>query len=350
MLYTTCTDCRTSYKITVDELHQADGQVRCGRCRTIFSAFDELTDCPPQAAAEVRSRSAAEAGADSDEARAESVDEDYADYDDEDHDDTLDGADEPSEAEWEPATDEVLEDAELDSEQLAASESREDISDLEFQRESLSAGLGVEELGDTDAVTEPGHEIAPLPSPWMLASESEPDSKRRGYWPLAALLAAFLLGGQAIHHYREQLAQIPFLGSALQDLYATLGSPLPVGWDPEQIDIVNWETTTAPSSDTQNRLRFTAGIVNRGRSAQPMPLVYLKLTDRWEQPIGSRYFSPNEYLVNATPASGMLEPDSIADIRLELLDPGPGAYGFEVDVCVEVTDDVLRCKSDRVFE
>ncbi len=81
-----------------------------------------------------------------------------------------------------------------------------------------------------------------------------------------------------------------------------------------------------------------------------MPLIYLELTDRWEQTIGSRYFEPGEYLADRASSTRVLEPESVADIRLELLDPGPGAYGFEVDLCVEVSDQTLRCKSDRVFQ
>jgi predicted Zn finger-like uncharacterized protein len=50
MLFTRCPDCQTTFRITTEALHKADGQVRCGRCSSIFNAYADLrenVDEPP---------------------------------------------------------------------------------------------------------------------------------------------------------------------------------------------------------------------------------------------------------------------------------------------------------------
>ena len=44
MLFTRCPDCETTFRITDDALKKANGQVRCGRCASVFNAYAELHD------------------------------------------------------------------------------------------------------------------------------------------------------------------------------------------------------------------------------------------------------------------------------------------------------------------
>ncbi len=48
MLFTRCPACQTTFRITVDVLRKADGEVRCGRCDSIFHAFDGLPKRQPE--------------------------------------------------------------------------------------------------------------------------------------------------------------------------------------------------------------------------------------------------------------------------------------------------------------
>lgn len=47
MLYTRCPACTTTFRITADALGEAGGQVRCGRCATIFNAHLAEPDVEP---------------------------------------------------------------------------------------------------------------------------------------------------------------------------------------------------------------------------------------------------------------------------------------------------------------
>lgn len=48
MLFTRCPACQTTFRITADELRKADGEVRCGRCDSVFHAFDGLPERLPE--------------------------------------------------------------------------------------------------------------------------------------------------------------------------------------------------------------------------------------------------------------------------------------------------------------
>src|SRR5687767_8044323 len=44
MLFTRCPNCETTFRITDETLKKANGQVRCGRCASVFNAYAELHD------------------------------------------------------------------------------------------------------------------------------------------------------------------------------------------------------------------------------------------------------------------------------------------------------------------
>ena len=44
MLFTRCPECETTFRVTDETLKKANGQVRCGRCASVFNAYAELHD------------------------------------------------------------------------------------------------------------------------------------------------------------------------------------------------------------------------------------------------------------------------------------------------------------------
>ncbi len=44
MLFTRCPECETTFRVTDETLKKASGQVRCGRCASVFNAYAELHD------------------------------------------------------------------------------------------------------------------------------------------------------------------------------------------------------------------------------------------------------------------------------------------------------------------
>jgi hypothetical protein len=44
-----------------------------------------------------------------------------------------------------------------------------------------------------------------------------------------------------------------------------------------------------------------------------------------------------------------MAPGETTRAEMEVVDPGPDAYGFELDVCIEVEAFLVTCGTDEVF-
>jgi predicted Zn finger-like uncharacterized protein len=334
MLYTRCPNCRTTFRITVETLHKADGQARCGRCACVFNAFEQLLEeVPPQdrllpaeppVSDPVVREAASEAQDDAYGSGAAGDDLDDGDIDP----DTIDSS-------QQRARSAAPERAAVD--QPSPHATRQPPADTDEGRSQR----------DTDEAFESSEIIAP----WSIVAPADSSVKSVTLWRVAVLIAVLALPTQAVHHFRADLVRSELVGPRLQSIYTSVGRPIQPAWDPNEYNIVRWETTAEPSSDGQpDSLLFTATIANRSDSSAAYPIVQLTLTNRWQEIVGSRYFQPEEYLSAEESRPSLMPPGARAEARLALVDPGPDAYGFEVDVCVEVEEEQLSCKADRVFE
>jgi hypothetical protein len=184
-----------------------------------------------------------------------------------------------------------------------------------------------------------------VPTNWSL--EAPEPRRRRGVWMAGSALAFAVLAAQGVHHYRAELVSAPAVGSLVKITYEMLGAAVVPHWDIHQYEILDWIATAEPNTRGKGSLRITARIKNRGPQYQPYPSVKLRLKDRWEEALGSRVFSPAEYL--AAPPRKLMAPGETTRAEFDVVDPGQDAYGFELDVCIEVETDVLSCGSDKVF-
>jgi predicted Zn finger-like uncharacterized protein len=353
MLLTRCPDCDTTFRVTEDTLRKANGQVRCGRCASVFNAYAELHDpaaksfeaepapTPPPAAprpqATVTPRPSAPAE------RATSTER----------------AAPPPVAS--PAPAEPTATPHEAAEPIGTDFVADVVAELKASSLEADAGGGDSEpdATRTDAELISANEVeqvlataAPPSSsaePWpALRSEAvrEPASR---WWGVAAMLALLALGAQAIHHFRSAVAGNATFGPWIQQAYAALGVQLTPAWDVRQYEILDWVATAEPSARGLGSLKITARIQNHGPLQQPYPAVKLRLKDRWEEAVSSRLFTPNEYLPADTPRGRLMSPGETARAQIEVVDPGPDAYGFELDICIEVEASSVTCGSDEVF-
>ncbi|MGD2166823.1 MAG: zinc-ribbon and DUF3426 domain-containing protein [Gammaproteobacteria bacterium] len=279
MLTTRCPHCQTTFRITSVALHKAAGQVRCGQCSTVFSAFDSLTDTMTRIAV----------------------------------DDTL---------------------------QSTVTEAPER---TEEAAETMPAQQIFEVL----------EESPPEPAaPWHpIEREAPADAKT---WRSAAAIAAVALLLQGTHHFRGSIASAPWIGNSLERVYSALGMPIIQDVDPAHFTIVDWVATAGTPDEAGDEpagsLAISAGVRNTSTEALPYPLLSLELTNRWEDTIGARVFMPDEYMGTRLASNARIRPNTTVTAQLQLVDPGPDAYGFEVDICVAVDEQRMRCKSDAVFQ
>jgi predicted Zn finger-like uncharacterized protein len=308
MLLTRCPECDTTFRVTDETLKKASGQVRCGRCASVFNAYAELHD---PAAKSFEPEHAARAK----HAAAPPTPEQP----------------EPAAAPPTAATPAAAADPAAEARTVEAEGVPRAISATEVDR-VLAAELD-----------------APLPQlEYVWARASEP-TRRSRWWAVAAAFALLALGVQTIHHFRSDIAGHATFGPWLTAAYSSFGGELTPHWDVHQYQIIDWIATAEPNSRGLGSLKITARIQNRGPSRQPYPAVQLRLKDRWEAAVGSRVFTPAEYLPRDTPRGRLMSPGETARAEIEVVDPGPDAYGFEIDVCIEVEASLVTCGADEVF-
>jgi hypothetical protein len=184
-------------------------------------------------------------------------------------------------------------------------------------------------------------------APWQPLAAARPRASR--WWGAAATLALLALGVQVANHFRTALAGHPVFGPWTQRAYALVGVTVTPSWDVRQYEILDWVATAEPNVRGVGSLKISARIQNRGPKQQPYPQVQLRLKDRWEKAVGSRAFAPDEYLSHDAPRGRLMTAGETVRAEIEVVDPGPDAYGFELDVCIEVEAQRLTCRGDKVF-
>jgi predicted Zn finger-like uncharacterized protein len=328
MLLTRCPDCDTTFRVTDETLRKANGQVRCGRCASVFNAYAELQDpgaksfeAPPPSSVVTTPRRAEPTGAEP--TAVASVTGPTA-------------ADAVSTATPVSAADSIADRtigdvvAEAAIAQTDKSEADDEASPLAEDFEAISAHQVDEVLGSTVSATP-----ADGPEAWS-AFDVKPERKPASrWWSAAAALAVVTLAAQAVHHFRADVAGHPTFGPFIQSVYAALGTELEPRWDVRQYEILDWVATAEPNARGLGSLKITARIQNRG------PLR--------DKAVSSRMFTPAEYLSRESPRERLMAPGETTRAEMEVVDPGPDAYGFELDVCIEVEASLVTCGTDEVF-
>jgi predicted Zn finger-like uncharacterized protein len=383
MLVTACPECNTTFRITVGILEKAGGQVRCGRCAMIFDAnvklreidesqvefrpasdfkFELQPDADPHAVTdpnvevdlpdeaveadasppdEAPDQDSVEAVALADEADAvENTDQGAAERDVEAaaRDDSTDATDEA------PAETASRDDA-ADDEVAALAEAASDAAD--------DAAAERDEAAEADAAAREAG--TPATDAEVAATPDEPDwlppiatSEERRTWPWAAgtAAAALLLVGQLVHHYRSELVTVPAFGPVLSLVYAGLGAEILPAVDLDQYDLLDLTAVAQPSGEDQGWLVIETRVHNSGPNVQPYPYILVRLLDRWEDTIAARYFAPEEYGLTSIRDASRMNIGSTLDAQFIIMDPGPSATGFELELCAK-SQNGFECESDN---
>lgn len=341
MLFTRCPHCRTTFRITAEALEKAGGHVRCGRCSSIFNAHDELREDLP--------------GAEEQPAAGDTL----ASI----GDGTAGTADDSGNADGESGSDAAdVPDASGDGAQTAARENEADAGaapsadDAATEEAGTANATAAPQTADDEwvaSVLEYAPEAQPSETPaWSQAPAASGSKRRTALWTAASALALLALLAQGVHHYRGDLATLPEIGPPLQRVYGFLGLPLVPHWDVRQYRVLKWTAAAEPKSQSKGKgdLVITAQIRNQGPLSQPYPYIHLRLKNRWEDVVGSRTFDASEYLADAPAPGALMAAGATAQAKLAVVDPGPDAYGFDLDVCIKSERAKFRCADDDVFK
>jgi predicted Zn finger-like uncharacterized protein len=354
-LLTSCPQCHTTFRISEDALRKAAGQVRCGRCSNIFNAHAQLRDS--EAAPKPRPAPApapVAAPAQGDSAWPKIVDLSTPDPE------LRIRAVAPQAEEAVGPNRPRAPSPEAENPVGTDGDGARDFgigSDLgrggDFGGESAVGGgsdFSRDDVAETILSPAPGlGEAGPsgVSGRWTLpqfVATLGPDRTR--LWKLGISLASGVLLVQVVNSFSDVIAtRVPLV----QSIYAAFGVTLVPRWDLDRYEVLGATAATSPGTSGRGNLIISARIRNRGTLAQPYPHVQLRLLDRWERTVGRRAFTPANYSATSVAPDAMLAPGASVTAELVVVDPGPNAAGFEIDICVDGAVG-LRCDGDDVFE
>ncbi len=235
-MYTCCSSCKTYFRVTVQQLQACSGQVRCGRCATIFDAFTSLTarapgksqDPPPLAS--------------------------------------------PERSSWDVP-------APVHPGAFAVARA----SDMVIP-------------APMPAPSEARIETLTLPEDLFDLSASR---KWRGplwAWSAAVGVLGILALVQVLFLFRAELARgFPGLRPALVAMCQPFSCEVPLPRFPETLSIESSDLQVLDPSRPQEVL-LTASIRNRAERLQAFPTLELTLTNTMDHPIAKKQFAPKDYL------------------------------------------------------
>ena len=267
-MITLCPACGTLFRVTPEQLQAHQGQVRCGRCLTVFDglrALAALQEPAPPAA------SGNEAGG----FKLEPV---------------------------EPA--------------------RATATQQPAPARATDAGAGLTDYGPAPEQLSLDEAVFPDPA----------QARRDRLWAVAAALLVFALGGQAAYFYRAELAvRYPVLKPYLVKLCDTLQCQVLPPQRPRQIAI-EASDLQAIDPARPGLIQLTATLRNHAGYDLGYPALDLVLTNTKEHTLARRVFLPEEYLERGKDITAGLPANAEVTIRLDLDTGTLGPAGFRLDL------------------
>ena len=268
-MVTKCPACGTLFRVTPEQLQAHQGQVRCGRCMTVFDGLVALAALPepvPEAAG-----SGNEAGG----FRLEPV--------------------EPAKA--------------------TAAPQPPPVRVAETLHGEKGYGPPPEQLSlDEELFSDPSQ------------------ARRDRLWAVGAALLVFVLAGQAAYYYRADLAvQYPGLKPYLVKLCDALQCKVLPPQRPRQIAI-EASDLQAMDPARPGLIQLTATLRNHAGHDLGYPALDLVLTNTKEHTLARRVFLPKEYLERGTDVAAGMPASAEITIRLDLDTGDLSPAGFRLDL------------------
>ena len=339
-MFTTCTACGTQFRVNTAQLRAVHGLVRCSRCQSVFDAFETLREASETAPPVTETDAPAYTHAPPQDTSVPKIE-----------DLELIAIETGSPA---PA----VPDVEITAKDKEPVPPMDDLfADLWGEPSAAKPKKPASEPSATQgSLLIEDH----IPKPPELARDqalyrdtqlppSEPRVARikRGRtaisgWGVSAVVLLVLLALQLINANRLTLSETAVIGPSLGAVYGALGHPLQAAPQPSSWVISNISVTSDP--ETPGALSITGSLQNHADFAQAWPLLRVELTDRYGDALRARDFTASEYLPANRPAT-WLGSGIATHFRIDVVDPGPDAVGFQVQACLNM-DNQRQCASN----
>jgi len=243
----------------------------------------------------------------------------------------------------------IFEEAEEDAASLTAAFSTGEYNEEEYdvQHIILSDESEPDSAGLTQAFASGTEEAPP---PWQPEGQENAPAKtsRAPLWLVAGILVVATLVLQLIHYNRDSLAGNDSWGESVRSIYSGLGMELFPNWSLDDYEIRGSEAIAGESGPDIMDIR--AQIAAVGRKPTGLPHIRIVLRDRWSNPVAAKTLGPDEYAdIESLPASALLNPNETLAAHVSIVDPGSGAQGFELELCLPRRHTGLEC-TGRPFE
>ena len=300
-MITTCPACDTTFKVTTEQLNAHHGDVRCGRCAKVFSAFDSLAPVAeepleyplPDIHGTIELDMEALGGIPLSRAPTLQVDEPFIP----------------------PSSESALE-----NDPAPAEDYVQEIISYEAvpePEESPPEAIVRKKKRRPRLIEEPEVIILP-PSPiWG--------------WALGSIFLLLLLAGQAAYLYRTEIAsQYPGVKPYLEQACGLLNCTVEL---PKNPDLLRIESSDLESDPAAPSLINLSGVIsNRAKVRQAYPALELTLTHTRDEAVARRIFLPNEYLPRTTDIRAGMPASSEIALKLNLDTADLNAAGFRLYV------------------
>jgi predicted Zn finger-like uncharacterized protein len=333
---TRCPACATLFRVTPQQLQTRQGQVRCGRCATVFDGFRHLSTLPASAATREAPIALAL------EPIAAPTDQAPTVVTPPNPEQALSASlppDAPAEGETPPAVVSAC----------ALPLFKDAPAPPPVSR--VPAGFRFDPVTNTSRGDMPPMDTArsPMPKPEARAENTLPrtpafaDSlflqqayarRRRGSrgWFVGCLLLLVAFGVQAAYFHREDIAaHYPALRPALLQMCGVLNCEVSL---PQQPRLINIEASDLQSVDPlrPGLLQLTATLRNHAEHDLAFPALDLVLTNTREHTLARRIFRPSEYLDHSRNPDAGFPAKAEITVRLNLDIGELGAAGFRLDL------------------
>ena len=272
MLITTCTQCGARFRVTPGQLNAKQGQVRCGRCRTVFNGFQSLERHPDDDTGSrlLAARQAAE-------------------------------------------------------QQAAATAPAEIVGGIETLGPAVSAPVEA-------PAAEPPPRPRPVPRPGGPELTLTPPVERlppsRAWW-FAVVALLIVLATEVAYGQRSVLAQrYLVLRPWLESMCEAARCNVSWGRDEAQLKLEDSELLEVPGKP--NEIALTTRVRNLASVPQDYPYLELTLSDLTGQAAVRRVLRPADYLGRAPRAGEALPAGAEIIVQLRLETPRVKATGYEL--------------------
>jgi predicted Zn finger-like uncharacterized protein len=352
-MLTRCPGCGTTFRLRPEQLGQAEGRVRCGKCNFAFSALDQRIDADPDeqplappastesngfpplppaaphfSAVGQRKRFVAQPEPEAEPVGEEAVGEEAATASDVGNagEGFLQASELPDEQPEEPQPEPPPQLAAAGDAGASPSPGSAPATAPEAEPAALPGNTLPDDIADALAESADDDHGDDSQTATVAGADYLADAApaRRWPWLVGVLLLAAALLFQVGHAYRTELAKhYPGLRPALEGACDWLGCTVEL---PREADRISIESSDLNPESDKTRLQLVATLRNRAPYAQSYPHLELTLTDVRDQPLLRRVFTPGEYLAKDAPASFAPEAEAAVRLMLEVVDGNASGY------------------------